>query len=167
MTRDKGRSGVDGWLFVFLVLVGVVTPLHHVFVIGDLYRWSGEAEASGALSPTAAMISFFTFAWIHVAAMLVAFWIVYRMWRVREWSTVRYAVIALWLLYPGPLVLEVGIGAAVMPVPVGETILNSASRLVWSCVFAMAGTVYLTSSVRVANTYRKPGSPGDADGTFG
>ena len=167
MAGDKGRSGIDGWLFVFLALVGVVTPLHHIARMVDITGYAFNFAKQGEMSPAGAFISWFFFAIIAVGAIALSIWIVRIMWRKRVWSTIKNVLVALWILYLVPPVADTVVGMFVLSYSVTDVIIVNASALAWGVVFAFAGMVYLTSATRVANTYLKPNSVRQIDDTFG
>ncbi len=167
MAGDKGRSGIDGWLFVFLALVGVLTPLRHVARMVDITGYTFNFAKQGQMSPTGAFVSWSFFAIVAVGAITLSIWIVQLMWRKRVWSTIKKVLVALWILYLFPPVAETVIGMFVLPYSAMDVVILNASALLWGVIFAFAGMVYLTSATRVANTYLKPNSVRQIDDTFG
>jgi len=167
MALQKGRFGIDGWLFVFLALVGGLTPFHHIATMIDVTGFAYNSAKSGLMSPFAALVTWVFFAVVRGSAIVISIWIVHIMWRRREWKTIKHVLVALWILYLAPAVIETTFGFFTFPYPPIEVIRRNLPALLWGVVFAFAGMVYLTSSKRVANTYLKPNSVRQIDETFG
>lgn len=166
MAKDVNRSGVDGWLLVFILLLGIVAPIYYLF---DAYRVvsstrylinSGTFTEGGAAILVAVIVTL-------TAVMLGLLWLAaWRLWRVFRWSSVRLAIAVVWFVFVGIVLIDMFGGIVLAPDAWRIIVAGKASAFATGMVLAFGATVYLTSARRVANTYRRPGSLGEANDVF-
>lgn len=150
MTEKKEVQGIDGWLLVFLVLIGGVTPVANLvlFFIGRMNM--ARFEARYGPTPLNVTIADWAFGAIEVAIPLFILW---RMIARKEWRSVQIAVAGIWLLFVGVPVLDFVIGELQYPGSFDRFMTMVAPGLSRGAFLASGAMLYLFTAKRVANTY--------------
>lgn len=153
--RDRPRrEGIAGWLIFFLLCFGVIGPVLRVSVAWHtLYVHPAVARIYGDNWPAIQAL-----VWsVASAGVAIAWYLCWRLVRVRRWRTVRVVVAGLWLLVLGLPLLRL----------VGTRILSRGSLAEMGTVnafpaletlfFCATWTAYLLVSRRVAEAYPRHG----------
>jgi hypothetical protein len=149
---DDELRGVKGWLAAFVVIIAAVSPgWAAIQIYNGLY--TGNAALLGDVPFIAALR---TVGWSTVGfAALVGWFVAYRLLAVHNWTSVRIAVVGVWLASVGTIVLQyVGITYYV-GLPADAFLLDAGPRdFIRPFIFGIVWTAYLLKSERVRNTYR-------------
>ncbi|HEX5183543.1 MAG TPA: DUF2569 family protein [Allosphingosinicella sp.] len=158
---DDRLRGVGGWLaflVISLMALGPVVGIASTF--GDL---SQVEQANPLLAASAGWGIVKTVLWIltliQVAMMVFTGW---RLNRDYRRSTVKFAIVMLWVMGPVWSVVTLAAIALLMnsnPIATASSPLTLARPVIW----ALAWTLYLVMSRRVANTYDEEGPEADGD----
>ncbi len=165
MMKDVNRTGIDGWLLAFILLLAIA-PIYYIF---DAYRLVASAPYlinSGAYSEST-VTNMIALA-IIVAAIIsmLLLWAAWRLWKHHRWSSVRVAIAVIWFVLVGLVLFDIVVGIALAPNEWRTIIGFKISMLTANLAIAFGATVYLTSARRVANTYRRPNSLGEVNDVF-
>jgi hypothetical protein len=153
---DPGGDGVGGWLSVFVVMVGIFSPLRMLIDIISLYSDPSVAYLdSGTWSQLQLLV------WGITLISVAGWWyICWRLFSRQYWATVRIAIILIWVIGIGGLIAQIGGLSAISGVPVSYLVERLGFWAYQPAAFTILWTAYFLLSKRVANTY--PRSP-DAD----
>ncbi len=168
--KGTGEPGVDprppgalhGWLAFFLVTLSAITPLlalwityRHLYANPDLPDYYGDGW------PMLQAI-----AWTATALTVGGSWLLaWRMNTIRRWSTVRFTLIALWVLMFVPTALEI-VGISVLTgAPMARLAGASVAMFVRGGLYAAIWTAYLLGSAYVASVYLR-NTPADLERVF-
>ena len=147
--QDRPLTGIAGWLTVFLVIIGILSPLR---IIVEQVMLQGDAEAAAGFGESWNLLS--PLEWLLAAGQVALCWfIAWRLIAVRNWQSVRIAVAGIWTVTLGIGGLEVLIVSLVAAFPFGTLLGLVAGDLARATVFSVIWTAYLLLSKRVANTY--------------
>ena len=153
--RERDPSGIGGWLLVFLLSLGIATPLSGAarvyFVSVGLRLFPNGASRDSSL-----ILSFES--GIAVLHAIACWCVVWRLSCVRRWSSVLLARTALWVL---PLIRVIAARSfSVIALGSAPSYLFRAavSELIGPAVSATLWTAYLLRSRRVRATYPRPGA---------
>ena len=155
MSYRYGKSGVGGWLALFVITLAVLRPLFTVTsILADI------AQMGARFPPAQARV--LTIFDIAECVTIVAGceFLVWRLLRVPRWSTVRIVIAGLWLLALFPAFAELTAIPFVIRVsfqPLLRVLLAQHFRV---AIYAGFWTAYLLRSSRVAETY--PREPSEA-----
>lgn len=154
MAQPDEPRGIGGWLIVFLVLVGALSPI--AAIIRKLSEVYVAGFGFGDISRPSMIIDI-----AHFAASLALHWyIVWRLLACRVWRTVPIVIAGLWMLSVGLVLLKIVAEAVILGRNTLPTYpaawLANIPPVIWSMIW----TAYFLRSRRIANTY-----PRDAVGT--
>lgn len=143
--------GVKGWLLLFVVILGVFTPASSVFgIYAALYSDPGAAAAY----ETSTFSTLEMVAWLLVVLSTAICWfVVYRLVRVRNWTTVRIAIAGILATSIGAVAVEFAAVSWILGIPAEALASALGPDLVRPVVFSVIWITYLLRSRRVANTY--------------
>jgi len=152
MTYGKSDvSGVGGWLAVFLVTFAVILPLAPIVVI---VRGLLGHPAALALPGLPGWMSYRLVSITCCAAQVMLCWLVtWRLFRVRRWSSVRFAIVGMLLVAPGFVVLDMVAATVFFGVPVDALPRTYALGMMRAAGYCVIWISYFLRSRRVANTY--------------
>lgn len=154
MAKNSYLSGIGGWLTLLIVGLMALGPLIGFGRLSNEFRDSLERYPQ--LAQSSEWRTYEQASWL-IFAVTVAIGISagYRLWKIHAPDSVRFAILALWLIGPVttilyflPLVILFGSQAAAKALP------EAIGSFVASCIVAGIWTAYLTRSVRVGNTYK-------------
>lgn len=144
-------EGVGGWLAFFLVTLGVITP---AFLIFTTVRDFSDPLLELAYGETLGTLKLAIWG-ITIGTCLIAWFAVYRMLRVFNWTSVIITIASLWLI----ALLNTFIGswliATIAGLPLGDFLKELNFELIRPFIYAGIWTAYLLISRRVDNTYRR------------
>lgn len=149
---DHEPRGVKGWLAAFVVIIALISP---GWAAVQVYRaLHGENALLFDSVPEFSMLR--TLAWSEVAfALIVGWFVAYRLLAVHNWTSVRIAIAGIWLSSVGTLAIEYA--AVSWFLGLSPDLLLSAAgpqNFIRPFIFGLVWTAYLLKSERVANTYR-------------
>lgn len=150
-------SGIDGWLLVFLVFLCLVSLTY--LVIGAM--WLAALSGVSIEFPLITHLEFWMFILLRTAVPAITVW---RMVTRKNWSSVRFALIALggiWVVLP--LVDMVGAFWIVTGLVDPALLISFIPGIARDVFMALASALYLLNSKRVAATYPRGR---DIDGVF-
>ena len=139
-------SGVGGWLAFFLVTLGVFTPLNVGFALFQTFTAQNEVGDDWAAIRIIYLIG-------NGSIIATAWFITWRLLRVRKWQSVRIAVGGLCLIAVVPHAFEIIAGSLVTGAPIGNLVAGWGYRLFQPLIYSAVWTAYLLQSARVWNTY--------------
>lgn len=166
MADDKAKSGVDGWLLIFILLVGVAAPIYFAVEFNMVLNGVRYNVQAGVMPPDDGTLILSLSALLTIVSIAPLIWSAVRLWREHRWVSVRFVIAAMWLSFVGTKLIDTLLGIAFAPTEWWTIVMLNLSLFIWHMVVASAATVYLTSSRRVANTYRRRDSIGEAQGLF-
>jgi hypothetical protein len=151
-------SGVRGWLAFLVISLTILGPIQ------GLARMNREFETAEEKFPNlhsdVSWILYKRLSWYLFAAMAaVGIAAGYRLWKAHVKESVRFAIVALWLVGPGAWVGGIAAMLVAFGINAGREALRGSA---WaetavagfaSVIVAGAWTAYLARSVRVRNTY--------------
>lgn len=147
MAQSDEPRGIGGWLIVFLVLVGVLSPTASIIrTLSEVYV---AGFGFGDISRPLMIIDI-----AHFAASLALHWyIVWRLLAYRVRRTVPIVIAGLWMLSVGLVLLKIVaeamiLGRNTLPTYPAAWLANI-PPVIWSMIW----TAYFLRSRRVANTY--------------
>jgi hypothetical protein len=152
---EREPKGIDGWLLVFMggLILTAITYLV-IFGIGEV-KLAFLEERYGPM-PVAITVSAWVYHAARVAIPLVIFW---RMLRVRRWSSIRFAVGGLWLLFVAVPFVDWVFGVWYTPGSFDANLPPMQREVLRGSFLALCGTAYLLASGRVAKTYLRDDAP--------
>ncbi|MBF8177835.1 DUF2569 family protein [Herminiimonas contaminans] len=154
MKNNEYICGVGGWLTLLIIIFMVLSPL---LGFGSLYGMIKDVESlySGQLLDSK-WASFKQETWIiYAISASVSFAAGYRLLKIHKSESVRFAIIANWLVGPIANVAYVISGALLLNLRVTDQIHASIGSIAGSCIVASLWTAYLLRSKRVKNTYHQ------------
>lgn len=144
-------EGVGGWLAFFLVTLGVFTPGLLIFTTIREFSDPLLALAYGETLGTLKLA-----VWgLAIGTCLIAWFAVYRMLRVFNWTSVMITIGTLWLIALLNTFVGAWLIATIAGLPLGDFLKELNIGLVRPFIYAGIWTAYLLISRRVANTYRR------------
>ncbi|WP_018719510.1 DUF2569 family protein [Arhodomonas aquaeolei] len=158
MKNNSHLVGVGGWLLLLTVGLTILGPLM------GLGRLAGEFQAAEKMNPGLATSSqwlqYKEYSWwVAGIAAVISFCAGYRLWKIHAVESVRFAVLALWIIGPGATIAQ----AVVMVIVFGGRAATAGPKMVGgllgSLIVASIWTAYLLRSRRVQNTYKRPLAP--------
>ena len=151
---DGELRGIGGWLGLFLVTLGVFTPLSVLISVGTL---AGDAAVAAQYGATWDRLLLFewTFAGVSVVAAWAAVW---QFFTVQRWRTVRFAIGVLWTLAFLGVVGEPLMVSLLTGLSYADLYAGAAGEFVRPLIYSSIWTAYLLKSERVANTYPRTAS---------
>ena len=163
MAEDRELVGIKGWLLVFLITLGVITPIDNLVAVLSLTSDPNMAAAYGDQWSSLQRAE-----WILVLITCAGCWfLVWRMVNVRRWSSVQLTIPGLWILTVGGLVAETIAVKSITGIPLDALISGMGAELVRPFVYSIVWSAYLATSKRVKNTYPKQGSEEEIAEVFG
>jgi hypothetical protein len=155
MTYGKSEvSGVGGWLAIFLVTFALILPVAPIVVI---VRGVLGHPAGLVLPGLPGWLSYRLVSITCCAAQVMLCWLVtWRLFRVRRWSSVRFAIVGMLLVAPGFVVLDMVAATVFFGLPVDALPRAYASGMARAAAYSVIWITYFLRSQRVANTYPRP-----------
>ena len=157
VAKSAQLTGVGGWLGLLIAGLIVLGPLRSV--TSTINNISNAESANSALLTNQLWLNYKAAVWvIWGIATTVSIGAGYCLYRIHLPSSVRFAIISLWVIGPGALIADsAALYLAIFrplnrPLDSGELL----GMLVGSLVVSGIWTAYLLKSVRVKNTYRSP-----------
>ncbi|WP_423606533.1 DUF2569 family protein [Sphingomonas sp. MS122] len=157
MAYSDGPRGIGGWLGLFLLTLGVFSPLRIFFTAYGLFSDPQVAAAYGDRWPLLATAEVILIV-LNLAAIAFLLW---RFFMHRNWQSVRIGIAGIWLIPVGVTLLEIAAVSLIGGVPAGRLIAQMGPDMAQALIYSIVWTAYLLRSVRVANTYPRE-LPGDA-----
>lgn len=153
--RDDEISGVGGWLLLFVLTLGVFTPLAIIYLLV-------AAFSNGfAYDQMSAMPGLSTYrageAILRVVLLLICLFLTWRLCKVRTWQTIRLTIILIWIAGLGVAVGELLLIGLLVDDPFAGVSAREFVPLARVAAYATIWTAYLLRSRRVANTYPRYG----------
>jgi len=160
---DGELRGIGGWLAFFLVVMGVFSPLRVAVTLWtNLYEDPQVAAAYGANWPTLELVE-----WIIAGLTVAGCWfVVGRMILVKNWTSVRIAIVGIWVLAIGTIFVELVAVSWIAGIPMEQLTAGIVLEIARPVFFCLIWTGYLLKSVRVANTYNRDGLAVEAAEVF-
>ena len=147
-------SGVGGWLVLFLVTFAVILPIAPLLIIAR------SAFAGGVVVHVAGLpdwLSYRAVAAMVCAAQVALCWFsAWRLLRVRQWNSVRLTIIAILIVAPGYVLIDMLAATAFFGVPVGALPRAYVGGMTRAAAYSIIWIAYFLRSQRVANTYPRP-----------
>lgn len=162
--EEKALRGVGGWLAVFVVILGVISPIRIIVTTWtSLYGEPDLAPTYGEVWPTLV-----AFEWTTVAvAVLITCFLAWRLIAVHVWRSVQMVIAGIWALAIGiQLVDAIGV-SLIAGIPIANLLPAMGPEVVQPIVFCTVWTAYLLRSKRVANTYPRHAGADRAAEIFG
>ncbi len=149
------KSGVGGWLLVLILIMVVMWPL---MSLGTLLSSLGGIEQAEAYLPYGLWAKSKAIMWlISCTSIFLSIYGGWRLYKVHSRESVWQAIYAMWVAWPLFSLFFVVVAVRVLANPHTGNIYSPALyNMVIALLGALAGTVYLTRSTRVQNTYRMP-----------
>lgn len=146
--------GIGGWLALLIVGLMVLGPLTGFGRLSDEFQ--NALVQYPQLAANSQWQNYRQICWLIFAGLAaVSFAAGYRLWKIHSPESVRFAIIALWLIGPIGNALYIVSAAAVFGSIVGDNALAAMIGAVAPpCIVAAIWTTYLMRSDRVKNTYR-------------
>lgn len=144
-------SGIGGWLALFVFTFALILPIWPIFVIvRDLFGHAAAIAVPGLPD----WLSYRLVSTACCAAQVMLCWLVtWRLFRVRRWSSVRFAIIGMLLVAPGFVILDMVATTLFFGLPVGALSRAYAGGMLRAAGYCAVWIVYFLRSQRVANTY--------------
>lgn len=154
MTKNPYIAGVGGWLALLIVGLMFLGPLMGFGKLSS--EFSDALEQYPQLADNVQWQNYRQLSWLIFAATAsVSFAAGYRLWQIHSAESVRFAIVALWLIGPTGNVLHIASATAIFGSLLGQhELAQMIGGTVASCVVAGSWTTYLLRSHRVKNTYR-------------
>ncbi|MDB5719855.1 MAG: hypothetical protein JWP15_473 [Alphaproteobacteria bacterium] len=148
---DKQLVGVGGWLALFAFGTGVIAPLR---VARDLTGLM-EGDNQAAAAQFGALWTFLLAAeWVISLLTIATCWfMVWRLYNLERWSTVRIVIAGIWSIGLGRSLIEIWLWSLVLDTSVIVEELGPIVGL--GVAYGLIWTAYFLRSRRVANTYRR------------
>lgn len=149
-------SGVGGWLAVFLLTFAVILPIAPLFIIARSLFAGGVAIDIAGLP---AWLSYRAVATMICAVQVALCWFTaWRLVRVRHWNSIRLTIIAILIVAPGYVLVDMLAATLFFGVPPTALPRAYASGLGRAAAYSVVWIAYFLRSQRIANTY-----PRDSD----
>ena len=153
--NDPELRGVGGWLAFLIVILALFNPVQLLFAVGSVLSDTSLQAAYGAAWPTIQAAEIV----IACLALLLTWFLAWRLNSVHTWQTIRIVVPGLWILAFGVLLAEFVAVSVIGNIPFTMLMNQGLAEFIRPAAFCIVWTAYLLRSVRVANTYeRYPGS---------
>jgi len=147
-------SGVGGWLALFLFSFALVLPIAPIIVIVRSLLGTIVAFDVPGLP---GWLSYPLIAATLCAGQVALCWLVaWRLLRVRRWSTVRLTIVAILIVCPGFVLIDMLAAATFFGVPVAALPRAYAGGFGRNAAYSILWIAYFLRSQRVANTYPRP-----------
>jgi len=144
-------QGIGGWLVLLIVGLMIVGPLSGLFRISHELR--NAIETYPQLADNTQWQNYKVVAWIiFTSSAVISFVAGYRLWRIHNRESVRFAIIANWIEGPLQNIFYIISAGIIFDIGVGLSQLII-KRVIISCIGAGIWTAYLLLSDRVKNTY--------------
>lgn len=149
---DDELRGVKGWLLTFVIIISVVSPAYAVYQISSSL-YGGPFDAVG---DTPLLQSLRTFEWtLAGVTTLICWFIAFRLIAVHNWTSVRIAIVGIWVAGVGSAIVEFTGVTMITGVDFGQIVAATGPRaIIQPIIFGLIWTSYLLKSERVQNTYR-------------
>jgi hypothetical protein len=152
--RNDEIRGIGGWLLLFVLTLGVMTPLSILYILLATFS-NGFANdqlpaAPGWVTYRAAETL------MRCAHLLVCLFLTWRLCKVRTWQTIRLTIALIWMTGVGVALGDVLLIVALLGDPFDRVLYIELGIIVRTLVYATLSTAYLLTSRRVANTYPRP-----------
>jgi hypothetical protein len=153
--RDNEISGVGGWLMFFVLTLGAFTPLG-IIVAFSLRLYTGDLQTQlGALPGWPAYrVGETILGAAHLALTLFLTW---RLVAVRQWSSVRIAIVGIWVMGIGVTLVDLLLTVSVLGLNFDAVFGSETISFARAAGYGAIWTTYLLRSERVANTYPRYG----------
>lgn len=152
---DRALRGVGGWLALFIVVITIVSPV--LGVLRLIFDPVARIASNAPIAPLADWVwltPWWALAAIIVGTTLGQWFIAWRLVRIRRWTSVRTAVVGLWLLAGFDFIMRAAVSSAAFFMPLATVLAETGFGQVRPFVFSAIWTAYLLLSRRVRNTYR-------------
>ena len=146
---DPGGDGVGGWLSVFVVMVGIFSPLRMLFDMLALYSDPSVSYLDSGVWTQLQLLSW------GVSLLSIAGWwyICWRLFTRQYWATVRVTIILMWAIGVGGMIVQVLGVWAIVGIPISYLLGALGLWAYQPAVFCILWTAYFLASKRVAMTY--------------
>ncbi|HYI48845.1 MAG TPA: DUF2569 family protein [Allosphingosinicella sp.] len=146
---DPGGDGVGGWLSVFVVMVGIFSPLRMLLDILSLYSDSSVAYLDSGIWTNLQLL-----AWGVTLTSVAGWWYVcWRLFARQYWATVRVAIILIWTIGIGGMAVQIVGLSLIGDIPISYLVERLGLWAYQPAAFCILWTAYFLLSKRVANTY--------------
>lgn len=153
MAKNKHISGIGGWLVYLIFGLMVLGPLSGAGRLS--MEFSVTAEKFPHLASDANWINYKDISWgLFWLSSAIGFSAGYRLWKLHFPESVRFAVIALWVIGPVAGVTYLVAGILIFGMPSSANYGQVIGPILGSAIVAGIWTAYLKRSVRVKNTYK-------------
>jgi len=155
-TFQSSIHGIGGWL---VLLIGGMMIFGPLFQLGNISNEFRDAlEKYPQLAGNSQWQNYKQVSWIiFMASASISFAAGYRLWKIHRPESVRFAIIANWLVGPLQNALYIVFAAIIFGTRSGgDAIAQMITSVIISCISAGIWTAYLIRSVRVKNTYQLP-----------
>ena len=147
-------SGVGGWLAVFVVTFALILPIAPIIVIARSVLGTIVAFDVPGLP---GWLSYRAVAAALCGLQIALCWFVaWRLFRVRTWNSVRLTIIAILIVCPGFVLLDMLAAATFFGVPLNALPRAYAGGIGRNAAYTIIWIAYFLRSQRVANTYPRP-----------
>jgi len=155
--------GVGGWLAFLVIVLSVFTPFG--LIVGPLLDLYADPEVALFYAPV--WVTLQTVIWVTAfAGVALCYFLVYRLNRVENWTTVRLTIAGLWIIGVGTNAVHLAAVSLLADIPLDLLLAEGAVPFLRAIIFAIVWTSYLLLSRRVANTYRRGASSEELAGRF-
>ena len=164
MYDDRALVGEGGWLAFFVITLAVITPLS--MTVGTAISLYGDPAVGAAYGDR--WIALQAYYWVLSLAVCASAWFMtWRLIKVKVRRTVRIVIAGIWLIGVGYLVLE-GLGLWLIGgISFDLALPGVAPALPGRCIYGTIWTAYFLRSRRVANTYLRDSDESDVAEIFG
>lgn len=164
MANDDGElRGVGGWLGFFVVVIAIFSPLRILITTyTSLHADPEVALAYGSLWDRLVFVEWI----ISGSAVLLCWFIAWRLVAHHVWTSVRIAIAGIWMVAVGYRAVEFGLVSLLTGIPIDALMALSVFELIQPLFFGLLWTAYLLRSERVANTYPPASDAAEVAGVF-
>ena len=148
-------EGIHGWLLVFMAGLVLTALFNLMQFVADQQELAVWAQRYGPISWSLILRR----AFYDAAGIVIPASICWRMFRVRDWSSIRFALAGVSLLCFAVPIVDFGYAGWVVPDSFNYNFLSLIGTLLRNAFLALCGMGYLLVSVRVANTYPRADAP--------
>jgi hypothetical protein len=150
--QQTGEAGVGGWLRLLILILCFATPLTGIVSLtNDL---AAAEHVSPQILNSPRWLDAKLLLWVSLALRSTGlFYAGWRLSAVHRWSSVRVALLLLWIAGP----IAIAITNLMVSGQLGQQELGSPTPLGWPIASAIVWSAYLLSSARVAVTYLPQG----------
>lgn len=146
---DPGGDGVGGWLGVFVVMVGIFSPLRMLIGMVQLYSDPRIPDMDPSLWTQMQLLQWA----VTILVIAICLYIVWRLFSRQYWRTVRITIALIWVLSLGSLTLQLLGFSLISGIDVAYLVAELGVRDFIPIVLCTLWTAYFLASKRVANTY--------------